>query len=278
MPSKAGAAGVSGGWARTAGEPASWGSLDRGPVEGYRLMSMTQQPLDVGAPRRADSSAFHTAMAHFYRGEIHRMTVWRTRLDTTSNWAILLTTGLTTFTLGSQSVPHYTLLLGLALNSICMLLEGRRYQHLHHAEWRLRLLEESYFAPWFEGGAVAPRFSPGWSADLAADLREPRGTILLLDAVRLRLRRNYALLFYFITAVWLTKLFIHRGDVATTFYERMAVGDLIPSWFVAGSASLFILVITALSAATACREAVESGYRPEVETFPEARLDLDPPG
>ncbi len=100
-------------------------------------------------------------------------------------------------------------------------------------------------------------------------------------AVRLRLRRNYALLFYFITAVWLTKLFIHRGeDAATSFYERLAVGDLIPSWFVAGSASLFVLVITALSAATACREPIERDYRQEqdMEDLEAPRLELDPPG
>ncbi len=235
---------------------------------------MVQQH-EAGAPRRAESSAFHTAMAHFYRGEIHRMTVWRTRLDTTSNWAILLTTGLTTFTLGSASVPHYTLLLGLALNSICMLLEGRRYQHLHHAEWRLRIMEQGYFAPWCE--AEAP--SAGWSSQLAADLRDPRGTIPLFDAVRLRLRRNYALLFFFMTAVWLTKLFIHRGDTSpTSFYERLAVGDLIPSWFVAGSATLFILLVAALAAATPCREAVEGHPRSDVEDLPEARLEYDPPG
>lgn len=233
---------------------------------------MTEQRPETSPQRRAESSAFHTAMAHFYRGEIHRMTVWRTRLDTTSNWAILLTTGLTTFTLGSASVPHYTLLLGLALNSICMLLEGRRYQHLHHAEWRLRIMEDGYFAPWCESESPAP----GWSRELAADLRDPRGTISLLDAVRLRLRRNYALLFYFMTAVWFTKLFIHRPDAPTSFYERLAVGDLIPSWFVAGSASLFILGVTALSAATSCREVVEE-YRPEPQEFAPP-LELDPPG
>lgn len=238
------------------------------------MKSMSQQqPLDANGKRRAESGAFHTAMAHFFRGEVHRMTVWRTRLDTTSNWAILITTGLTTFTLGSPSVPHYTLLLGLALNSICMLLEGRRYQHLHHAEWRLRILEEGYFAPWFGGDAV----SPGFSSELAADLREPRGTIHLFAAVRLRLRRNYALLFYFITAVWLTKLFIHKGEDATTFYERLAVGDLIPSWFVAGSASLFVLVITALSAVTTCREPIERDYRPEEESLEAPRLEYGPP-
>jgi uncharacterized membrane protein len=210
------------------------------------------------APTRADAS-FHTTMAHLYRAEVHRMTVWRTRLDTTSNWAILLTTGLTTFTLGSQGVPHYTLLLGLALNFICMLLEGRRYQHLHHSEWRLRRLERGYFAPWLVPGEA----EPGWTEELAADLREPRATIGLFAAVRRRLRRNYVLLFYFLTAVWLTKLFIHGLD-AGKFYQRLAVGDLIPSWLVAGSATVFVLTVTVLAFLT-------EGYEP-IERFSEPDL------
>jgi uncharacterized membrane protein len=209
-------------------------------------------PADAGvAPPRADAS-FHTAMAHLYRAEVHRMTVWRTRLDTTSNWAILLTTGLTTFTLGSQGVPHYTLLLGLALNFICMLLEGRRYQHLHHSEWRLHRLERDYFAPWLAAGDG----EPGWTEELAADLRQPRATIGLFTAVRRRLRRNYVLLFYFLTAVWLTKLFIHGLD-AVRFYQRLAVGDLVPSWLVAASATAFLLAVTVLAFATDGSESIE---------------------
>jgi len=38
------------------------------------------------------------------------------------------------------------MLLGLALVGMCMLLEARRYQHLHHSRWRLRLMEANYFA------------------------------------------------------------------------------------------------------------------------------------
>jgi uncharacterized membrane protein len=213
---------------------------------------------DSAAEARPSDSAFHTAMAHLYRAEVHRMTVWRQRLDTTSNWAILLTTGLTTFTLGSPAVPHYTLLLGLALNSICMLLEARRYQHLNHSEWRLRQLERGYFASLVAPGEPAP----GWRASLAADLREPRGTIGTFTALRRRLRRNYVLLFYFITAVWLTKLFIHGLD-AGRFYERLAVGKVVPSWFVAASATIFILSVTAFAFATEGGEAVERHQEPE---------------
>ena len=63
----------------------------------------------------ADHRDVVTAVSHLYRAEMNRMSVWRQRLDVTSNWAVILATALTTFTLGSAEVPHYTLLLGLAL-------------------------------------------------------------------------------------------------------------------------------------------------------------------
>ena len=42
----------------------------------------------AGAPPRACSAAEIGAIAHLYRGEIYRSTVWRTRLDSTTNWAM----------------------------------------------------------------------------------------------------------------------------------------------------------------------------------------------
>ena len=32
------------------------------------------------------SAAFSTTISHLYRGEMNRLTVWRQRLDITSNW------------------------------------------------------------------------------------------------------------------------------------------------------------------------------------------------
>ncbi len=218
-------------------------------------MAPTGEP---GLPPRLGDAAFHGAMAHLYRAEVHRVTVWRTRLDTTTNWAILLTTGLTTFTLGSQGVPHYTLLLGVALNLVCLFFEGRRYQHLHHTEWRLRRIERGYFAPLLAPGDP----DAGWDRELAADLRAPHATIPLWRAVRRRLKRNYLLLLYFITAVWLTKLFIHGVD-SGRFYERLAVGRLFPSWFVAGSAIAFVLAVTAVAFATGASEPLERVVAPD---------------
>ena len=71
-------------------------------------------PGDVDQPPRQEPSSFDPGILHLYRAEMHRMTVWRQRLDVTGNWAILLIVALTTFTLGTPDVPHFTLLLGLA--------------------------------------------------------------------------------------------------------------------------------------------------------------------
>ena len=35
------------------------------------------------------SAAEIGALAHLYRGEVYRSTVWRTRLDTTTNWSVV---------------------------------------------------------------------------------------------------------------------------------------------------------------------------------------------
>ena len=39
-------------------------------------------------PRHTFDSAEMGAIAHLYRGEVYRSTIWRTRLDNTTNWAI----------------------------------------------------------------------------------------------------------------------------------------------------------------------------------------------
>jgi uncharacterized membrane protein len=204
-----------------------------------------------------DPTGFHTAMVHLYRGEMQRMTVWRSRLDTTSNWAILLTTGMTTFVLGTPAIPHYILLLGLALLGICIIIEARRYRHLLHSKWRLYVLEANYY-----GHQLAPSaglIDGEWRKHLAEDMAEPRLRHSLFCALRLRLRRNYLLLVYFVSAVWLTKVFVHPQSPASfaAFYSRLAVGELFPSWFVAVTASVFVLGCAILAASCPSEEKMD---------------------
>lgn len=232
-------------------------------------------PVEVeGVPPdcHTEASHFHASLAHLYRAEMNRMTVWRQRLDTTSNWAIILTFGMSTFVLGTSNVPHYVMLLGLAIVSICLLIEARRYQRLHHSKWRLALFDHNYFANMLWPPARLPE--PTWRRQLAFDLRRPHFTMTWLMATRLRLRRNYLMLVYFITAVWLTKVFIHPDSPPSVaeFYARLGFGGLFPSWFVASTATVFILVASALGLLTPSEEELErwtwerKAVRPEVQS------------
>ena len=216
--------------------------------------------------RLPEGGDFQTSMVHLYRGEIQRMTVWRQRLDTTTHWAILLSAGLTTFALGSARMPHYIMLLGLAFNALFMVVEGRRYQHLHHSKWRLNLLEHNYFAARL--GLDRPVEST-WRAQLGRDLQQPHFTIRHLLGIRLRLRRNYLILFYFVTAIWLTKVFIHPAGPtsATELYQRLAVGDLFPPWFVVATAATFTITITAFAVLTPSEEALDHWSKLEHARF-----------
>lgn len=214
---------------------------------------------DTTLPESPNTSASQvTIVSHLYRAEMNRMSVWRQRLDVTSNWVVILATGLTTFALGSREIPHYTLLLGLALVFISILLEGRRYRHLHHSKWRLYLLESGFFAETIQP-ATRGEALPDWRRLLAADLRHTHFSISWLTAMRLRLRRNYLLVIYFISAVWVVKLFIHPGRVASVadFYQRLAVGDLFPPWFVAATAVIFIATATILGLSCPSAEVLE---------------------
>jgi uncharacterized membrane protein len=212
-------------------------------------------------PRTSSGEAegFHTAMAHLYRGEMQRMTIWRSRLDTTSNWAILLTTGMTTFTLGSTAIPHYILLLCLALIGMCIVIEARRYRHMLHSKWRVYVLEANYFGRQVSPNEPVP--DPRWREHLAADLKHPTLRTSLLMAFRLRLRRNYLMLVYFISGVWLTKVFLHPVGAKTVweFHGRLAVGEMIASWFVAITAALFVVTCTVLALTSPSEEAMGDG-------------------
>ena len=196
-------------------------------------------------------------MAHLYRGEMHRMTVWRQRLDVTTNWAILMTGGMTTFALGSPAVPHFVLLLGFALIALSLFIESRRYLRLHHIRWRLQVLEDCYFAPVYEGRADCEDLA--WRATIARDLHEPQMFVSWFTAIKVRLRRNYLLLIVFITAVWVTKLFIHPHDPAhlDELWDRLSVGGVVRSWMVATSAGLFLVLCSVLAATAKSAESIE---------------------
>ena len=58
------------------------------------------------------------ALAHLYRGEVYRSTIWRTRLDNTTNWAVVTLGIALSVTFSSQQASPLPLLLAGVLHHI----------------------------------------------------------------------------------------------------------------------------------------------------------------
>src|SRR4051794_17557925 len=80
-----------------------------------------------GQESRAFNPAEIGALAHLYRGEVYRSTVWRTRLDATTNWAVVSTGLALSLTFSSESASPLPLVLVGLLVAVFLTIEARRY-------------------------------------------------------------------------------------------------------------------------------------------------------
>src|SRR5262245_46863252 len=69
------------------------------------------------------------ALAHLYRGEIYRSTIWRTRLDNTTNWAVVTLGIVLSVTFSSAEASPLPLLLAGILCIVFLIFEARRYRY-----------------------------------------------------------------------------------------------------------------------------------------------------
>lgn len=180
-------------------------------------------------PRNTFDAAEMGAIAHLYRGEVYRSTIWRTRLDNTTNWSIV-TMGIalsTTFSSPDAS-PLPLVLVGLLL-AVFLGMEARRYRYFNVWRARARWLETNFYAPIFHGAAR----NVGWQAILARDYTTPRHHISFVRAVGRRLRRNYIWIFAVQAIAYYGKIAIHPLPAASwaEFTERATVGP-IAGWIV----------------------------------------------
>ena len=113
-----------------------------------------------------------SALVHLYRGELHRATLWRMRLDNTTNWAILTTAGLLSFTFGSRDHSHWVLLLGMLLVGVLMAYEARRFRFFDVWRARVRKIEENFYGPILRRDPTSPEAL--WGNLVADDLLRPK--------------------------------------------------------------------------------------------------------
>ncbi len=178
------------------------------------------------------------ALAHLYRGEVYRSTVWRTRLDNTTNWAVVTTGIALSATFSSrQASPLPMVLVGL-LVSVFLLFEARRYRYFSVWRARARLLEQSFFAPLIRGQGT--RIDPSWTGLLADDYLEPRYHIGFALAIGRRLRRTYGWILAIQALSYYGKLAIHPAPLhaLADVWDRAAIGP-IPGEMVVATGVLF---------------------------------------
>jgi len=200
--------------------------------------SEQRKPVVSATPKLEFTAAEIGALAHLYRGEIYRSTVWRTRLDSSTNWAVV-TTGIAlsaTYSHADAS-PLPLVLVGL-LVTVFLAFEARRYRYFNVWRARARLLETDFYAPMIRGEGAS--LDPGWTELLASDYCHPRYHISYARAIGRRLRRTYAWIFLIQAIAYCGKLAIHPGALTTLadLWARAAVGP-IPGPWVIGAGILF---------------------------------------
>jgi uncharacterized membrane protein len=166
------------------------------------------------------------ALAHLYRGEIYRSTQWRTRLDNTTNWAVV-TTGIALSATFStiEASPLPMVLVGL-LVSVFLVFEARRYRYYNLFRARARLMESDLYAPVLAGDTV--RLGWGWSHLLADDYRSPHYHISFVRSVGRRLRKNYSWILAIQAIAYYGKIAIHPVPIPSLqeAFDRAAIGPI----------------------------------------------------
>lgn len=195
------------------------------------------------------SAAELGALAHLYRGEMYRSTVWRTRLDTTSNWAVVTTGIALSVTFSSVSATPLPIVLISFLLAAFLVFEARRYQFFDVWNTRVRVLESHFYEPMLIGGDQ--RKDQDWSRALAADLKRVHLHMGLLDAIGLRLRRNYGWIFAIQIVSYWSKIAVHPTPITSLaeLWERTAVGP-IPGAMILAAGTVFYGTLFAIAILT----------------------------
>lgn len=216
-------------------------------------LSPRPAPAQIPTSRPLTPSEFNTALVHLYRGEIARANTWRTRLDGTTNWAVLTTGATLSFAFSSPGNTHVMILLNSLLIGFFLYIEARRYRYYDLWRARVRLMETEFFA-----GLLVADDQEGdgehWRELLAADLLQPHFTISMWEAMGRRLRRNYSWVFAVLVLSWIVKVAIHptRTTDLATILDRAAIGPL-PGWAVIAVGVIFNGLLIALGLLTVTR-------------------------
>ncbi len=184
-----------------------------------------EEPVWTYRGYRLRTSEFVTAMVHFFRAEVQRANVWRQRLDTTTNWAVVATGATLSVAFSQPEIHHGIIILNTLLVIWFLFIETRRYRYYELWSYRVRLMETDFYA-----AMLVPPFhpSPEWAESLAENLLSPRFPISIWEAFGRRLRRNYFWIFLILYASWVAKIWLFPQPAVSLdeFIQRSSVGPI----------------------------------------------------
>nr|WP_227418476.1 DUF2270 domain-containing protein [Roseitranquillus sediminis] len=197
-------------------------------------------PIQHAHDRKSLNSAEIGALAHLYRGEVYRSATWRTRLDTTTNWAVVTLGIALSIAFASPDASPLPLVLVGVLIVFFLMLEARRYRFFNVWRARCRWMETHFFAPMLHDGNL--HMEEGWQKRLAEDYWHPRYHVSLTVAVGRRIRRNYLWILLIQALAYCGKLIVHPRPVTTVeqFVERADIGP-VPGLVVLAAGALYVL-------------------------------------
>ncbi|MEM9234206.1 MAG: DUF2270 domain-containing protein [Pseudomonadota bacterium] len=181
------------------------------------------------------------AIAHLYRGEVYRSTIWRTRLDATTNWSVVSLGIALSLSYSDPQASALPLLLVGPLIFLFLYLEARRYRYFNVWRARARWIEINFYAPLLKR---EPYVNGPWQTTLADDYEVPEHHISFKRAMGRRLRRNYLWIFSVQALAYFGKVVVHPGPLESweMFLGRMAMGP-VPGWAAGGAVLGFYLYL-----------------------------------
>ncbi|MDN5785761.1 DUF2270 domain-containing protein [Pseudorhodobacter sp.] len=171
------------------------------------------------------------ALAHLYRGEVYRSTIWRTRLDTTTNWSVVTLGVALSITFSSPEASPLPLLLVGVLIILFLSLETRRYRFFNVWRARTRWIEKNFYVPMLIDGDL--HTETDWQTVLANDYNYPQYHVSYMTAMARRVRSNYLWILLIQTMAFVGKLTVHPTPAADLeeFVSRADIGP-VPGWVI----------------------------------------------
>lgn len=194
------------------------------------------------------------ALAHLYRGEVYRSTIWRTRLDTTTNWSVVTLGVALSISFASPEASAVPLLLVGVLIWLFAVLEARRYRYFNVWRARARWMETHFYAPMLEDGDL--HAETNWQKVLAEDYMRPEYHVSFQTALGRRIRRNYLWILTIQYMAYIGKLVVHPTAVSglEELARRADLGP-VPGEVILGVGIIYLGTWTAIAQMTKKRDA-----------------------